>query len=100
MAELLPAKEEVWNFPCDQCGACCKAIGCPDLNEDNTCSIYAKRPYLCNTKKMFYGVHSKTMTKQEYFAQAEVACNILKDKFSPKVTLNLATQLLNKYAKS
>jgi len=71
-----------WNFPCDECGACCKAIGCPDLTEDNKCSIYDKRPFLCDTKKMFDAVHSKTMTKQGYFDKAKIACNQLKEMFN------------------
>jgi len=72
-------KANDWNFDCDKCGACCKAIGCPDLTEDNMCSIYDKRPFLCDTKKMFDAVHSKTMTKQEYFDKAKIACNQLKE---------------------
>ena len=35
-----------WDFDCDKCGACCKAIGCPDLTDDNMCSVYDKRPFL------------------------------------------------------
>jgi Fe-S-cluster containining protein len=68
-----------WNFDCNKCGACCKVIGCPYLTDDNMCSVYDKRPFLCDTKKMFDAVHSKTMTKQEYFNKAKIACNQLKE---------------------
>ena len=74
-----------WDFPCDKCGACCKALDCPDLTEDNMCSRYDTRPFICNTKKMFDSVHSKTMTKQEYFDKSEIACNSLKDRLCQNV---------------
>jgi hypothetical protein len=68
-----------WNFDCEKCGACCKVIGCPDLTKDNLCAIYNNRPFVCDSKKMYDEVHSKTMTKQEYFDKAKIACNQLKE---------------------
>jgi len=68
-----------WNFECEKCGACCKVVNCEYLTEDNLCSIYEKRPFICDTKKMFEAVHSLTMTKEEYFMKSKVACNQLKE---------------------
>jgi len=76
MTSQLPTND--WNFDCDKCGACCKVVGCPYITSDNRCSIYHDRPFICNTKKIFDAVHSKTMTKQEYFDISRIACNKLK----------------------
>ena len=72
----------MWDFPCDQCGACCRVIDCSFLTADNKCSIYEKRPFICNTKKMFDEVYSKSMSKAMYFKQSEVACNKLKELYN------------------
>ena len=72
-------KSDEWEFDCNQCGACCRAIGCPYITEDNLCSVYDSRPFVCDTRKMYNEVHSRTMTKQEYFAKSKVACDQLKE---------------------
>tara|TARA_B100001013_G_scaffold256636_1_gene160352 strand:- start:1634 stop:1861 length:228 start_codon:yes stop_codon:yes gene_type:complete len=66
-----------WNFECTQCGACCRAIACKYLTKDNLCSIYESRPFICNTKKVFDATYNKTMTKEEYFGKAKIACGKL-----------------------
>lgn len=68
-----------WDFDCSQCGACCRAIGCPYITAENLCSIYDSRPFVCDTRRMFNMVHSQNMTKQEYFAKAKIACDQLKE---------------------
>lgn len=40
-------------FNCEACGACCKAIGCTLLDENNKCIIYDVRPDICNVSKCY-----------------------------------------------
>jgi Fe-S-cluster containining protein len=84
-------------FPCTKCGACCKRAGesglmpakkdgsCIYLNKDNTCSIYNKRPDICNLDKLYkhlklqgaklHGVFSPKMSKKEWYIKNAEACN-------------------------
>lgn len=68
-----------WGFPCDQCGACCRSIDCCFLTKNNRCSIYSNRPFVCDTKKMFNQIYSRSLSKQEYFSKSRESCNKLKE---------------------
>tara|TARA_R100000458_G_C8088808_1_gene120418 strand:- start:85 stop:420 length:336 start_codon:yes stop_codon:yes gene_type:complete len=77
------------DFPCTQCGQCCRQIGsilansssfptviqdlinrfpyqvnqdgsCSKLNSDNLCSVYDNRPIMCNIKLMGQLLHQNT----------------------------------------
>ena len=91
------------DFPCTQCGQCCKQIGailnnvsiyptvvqdlinrfpyevnsdgsCSMLSGDNTCSVYQNRPIMCNIKLM--GQLLRQPEQQWHQQQADV-CNQL-----------------------
>lgn len=80
-------------FQCSQCGACCRKAGslglmedrgdgaCIYLTEENTCSIYDKRPELCNMEKMWVkrnrelDLELRGITKKDYFIENSQACN-------------------------
>ena len=91
------------DFPCTQCGQCCRNINsilsnsdsfptvikdlinrfpydinpdgsCSKLNEDGLCSVYQNRPIMCNIKLMGQLLHRDTT--EWYRLQAE-HCNIL-----------------------
>ncbi len=79
-------------FLCSQCGACCRRAGewggvkyglpikedgsCGHL-ENNLCSIYEKRPDICNSNKM-PNKHA-SQTKKEYFIENTKICHQLID---------------------
>lgn len=80
-------------FLCDKCGLCCRNIGLSPLYldfdrgdgvcmyyDDNTrlCTIYDKRPLLCNVDKMFDVYFSDKMTRKEYYELNYEACKKLK----------------------
>lgn len=64
------------DFPCTQCGLCCKHVNlspqtafldrgdgiCHHLNlNTNLCSIYENRPSICNVNKQYNEVYRKKM---------------------------------------
>jgi Fe-S-cluster containining protein len=88
-------------FPCTMCGACCKKVGqslslidnnkdsplcfpyswdetgkCENLNDDNTCKVYDKRPIICNIEEMR---KRAGRTKKDYYDLNIKACNYLMD---------------------
>lgn len=79
-------------FQCEKCGICCKHINlipelkafdsgngrCIYLMDNNLCSIYEKRPDICNVAKMFELVYSKQMSKEEYMSLNIEGCNELR----------------------
>ena len=79
-------------FLCSQCGACCRAAGkmngakyglpikkdgsCANL-VGNLCSIYDKRPDICNSNKM---PNKRVLqTKKQYFIENTKICHQLID---------------------
>ena len=83
-------------FKCDKCGLCCKHIGNSQIyNEldrgdgvceffDDTmklCTIYQKRPLLCNVDKAYDLYFKEVMTKEEYYRLNYETCNKLKEKY-------------------
>jgi Fe-S-cluster containining protein len=95
------------DFKCTGCGACCRVIGraiaeadkqpdpfirnllkkfphrakpdgsCSKLGEDGKCTIYDKRPLLCNVEKLWKRHHKNKESKAEFFARSARACNQL-----------------------
>jgi len=64
-------------FPCEQCGACCRAVGCDKLTTDNLCSIYLKRPFICNVDDIYKKHFSKTIDRHEFYRITKLACVFL-----------------------
>ena len=79
-------------FPCTKCGACCKMAAmmnlvptdgkgnCVHLTKDNECSIYDRRPEVCNVSRMFKkhkknGVIPKKLPKKDYYRHNAELCN-------------------------
>lgn len=80
-------------FECDKCGECCRSIGGNSLYADldrgdgvckylegNLCSIYDKRPTLCNVDLCYDLFFKNQMTKEEYYQRNMEVCLILKNK--------------------
>lgn len=65
-------------FKCDSCGLCCKAVNCQYLTEDNKCSIYDKRPDICNIDKGYEMYFKASMSKQEWYEINYKACSDMK----------------------
>jgi Fe-S-cluster containining protein len=75
------------NFPCIQCGLCCRAL--PDASfaaeynrgdgvckylDGNLCAIYEKRPSICNVEAMYQKYFESIMTEEEFVAMNLRAC--------------------------
>ena len=79
-------------FKCDKCGLCCKQVGkfpfmrdynrgdgtCKFLTDDNTCSIYERRPPICNTELLYERIYSRVMTREEFDRMNTAVCEKLK----------------------
>lgn len=80
-------------FICDKCGLCCKNLQlsplysslnrgdgiCKYFDDDfNLCTIYEKRPILCNIDEAFKTYFSDKMTQNEYYKLNYQICNQLK----------------------
>lgn len=79
-------------FTCDKCGLCCKQVGkfpfmrdynrgdgtCKYLTKDNTCSIYDRRPEICNTELLYERIYSRVMTREEFDRMNTDVCEKLK----------------------
>lgn len=70
---------------CSKCNApCCRNVVedlsrgdgvCRYLDEEtNRCSIYARRPLICNTDKMFEAFYSQFMSRDEFDQMNRRAC--------------------------
>lgn len=82
-------------FKCNKCGQCCRNLrlnslyaylddgtGCCKYLKGNECSIYYKRPVICNVDKCYELYFSNIMTLEEYYKKNMEACEILKNKKS------------------
>ncbi len=81
-------------FICTKCGLCCRNIGkipelagfhtgnvfCMHLSDDNLCSIYATRPYICRVGKMYESIYKAIMSKTEYEKMNMEVCRVLQSK--------------------
>ena len=81
---------------CDKCGLCCRMLAYSnDMKEfdrgdgvckylkDNLCSIYEKRPNICDAEYMWITHYSRYMTRKEYEEKSYEICIALKAMFSP-----------------
>ena len=70
-------------FLCSSCGACCQAISCPYLSEDNRCTIYDTRPDICNVEKQWQIKGGENQHDQDaklsYLIENTLACHRLID---------------------
>ena len=79
-------------FSCDKCGCCCRNLDKSELYiklnrgdgvcrylEGNLCSIYDRRPDICNVEKGYKMFFEKLMSIEEYYYLNEYACKILKE---------------------
>jgi len=76
-------------FDCTKCGACCRHIAkvlpdydrgdgvCINLNENNLCDIYEKRPFICNIDEIYNRCFRGRMTKEEFYEWTEKACKVM-----------------------
>ena len=80
-------------FNCDKCGLCCMNVGesliYEELNRGDgvcrffddvskLCTIYEKRPVLCNVDEAYDHFFSTIMSKKEYYRMNYEACRRLK----------------------
>ncbi len=83
------------NFPCNECGACCKSLKgiesfseldrgdgvCKHFNDlTKRCSIYNERPLLCNIDKAYVTLFADQMSKEQYYEINIRSCNELQEK--------------------
>lgn len=83
-------------FICDKCGLCCMNIGkSPVFSEldrgdgtckffvDDTrlCSIYKKRPTLCNVEEAYEAYYKTSMTLHDYLKINYESCAKLKERY-------------------
>jgi len=81
-------------FKCSKCGACCRNLDksihfaeyhkgdgvCMYFDIDsNLCTIYDKRPLLCNIDEAYYVYFENYMTRDEYYVQNYNACEVLRE---------------------
>jgi Fe-S-cluster containining protein len=80
------------SFQCLKCGACCRSLDksihfaeyhdgngvCKYLDDKtNLCTIYDKRPLLCNIDKAYDAYFKAYMTREEYNNQNLNVCKLL-----------------------
>lgn len=80
-------------FPCDQCGLCCKQVGASDIykhldrgdgvcksfnDKTNTCDIYSSRPDICRVDVMYHKYYMEKCSKTEFYQLNLIACQQLK----------------------
>lgn len=61
-------------FPCEKCGACCRAVNCDKLN-GNLCSIYDTRPEICQVDAV---ADARGIGRRTHYAMSKQACHILR----------------------
>lgn len=80
------------SFHCDKCGLCCRMLAnvpqlaaydrgdgvCRFLGQDNLCTIYDKRPDICNVAKM-YSLFSAQLGRDEYYKLMTQSCMRIKE---------------------
>jgi Fe-S-cluster containining protein len=66
-------------FMCDRCGLCCKVIQCEKYDEKTKrCTVYRRRPDICNVRKAHKMV-APELTLQQWYEKNYEACRQLKD---------------------
>jgi Fe-S-cluster containining protein len=91
-------------FRCERCGSCCKQIGnllanrdagnvkdraiiefpyhaingtCEKYKEGKGCTVYYKRPLLCNVRKYYEAFYSNKMSMEDFYKINKKACKQL-----------------------
>lgn len=80
-------------FRCDKCGECCRSIGGNPIYADldrgdgvckyligDLCSIYDRRPVLCNIDECYDLYFKDLVSKEEYYERNLNVCEILKNR--------------------
>jgi Fe-S-cluster containining protein len=49
--------------------------------EGGRCSVYAKRPVICNVSKLYKALKVEGMSKRDFFKMNEEACKEIRKKF-------------------
>lgn len=76
---------------CTKCGQCCRHVGsvpsmasyakpdgtCKFLGEDNLCTIYDKRPPICNVAWVYEHYFKGKVSEDDFYAQTQAACDKL-----------------------
>ena len=73
-------KKPSWqlDFDCKACGACCRAIACPLLDDaTNLCTVYESRPAFCRVG--FY--RPSDVPVDEYIKKTHEACKALEAQY-------------------
>ena len=65
------------SFPCQKCGACCRATKCTHLTEDGLCGIYEDRPLECRVDDK-YDSMSTNLTREEFYTMTKIICLFLR----------------------
>jgi Fe-S-cluster containining protein len=98
------------HFPCVRCGLCCQQLNfIPFLSDynrgdgicchlkNNLCSIYNKRPIICNVENAYNKYFKRIMTKNDFIKiNLEVCLKLIKTTNNTEVEnkiINLISQL-------
>ena len=87
-------------WSCDCCGLCCRQVGsfpqmseyaledgsCKYLDKDNRCSIYDRRPLVCNVAEAYKLFFKDRMSEDEYYDLQSKSCAQLKNEIISIVT--------------
>ena len=79
------------SWVCTKCGECCRHIGhipsmkgyagedgaCKFLGEDNLCTIYEKRPPVCNVAKVYETFFKDKVPEEIFYEKTAEACRLL-----------------------
>ncbi len=81
-------------FPCDKCGLCCQSVSKSPIykeldrgdgtcryydDEKRLCSIYDKRPLLCNVDAYYDTYLKDQMSREAYYQMNLAVCEQLKN---------------------
>ena len=81
-------------FQCTRCGLCCKNLALNKLYADldrgdgicryldisnDLCSIYNKRPLMCNVDRFYREILKETMSIDDYYKKNYMVCKTLRE---------------------
>ena len=82
-----------YQYPCKQCGCCCKNIpkirelevfdrgdGVCKFFEENKCSIYENRPQLCQGDYVYHSFFFDKMSVADFHTESKKWCDLLRQK--------------------
>lgn len=81
------------DWVCTKCGECCRHVGnipsmrkyaddsgaCKFLGEDNLCTIYERRPTICNVAKVYEEFFKDTVPEEVFYEKTAEACKKLQN---------------------